>query len=233
MSVDPVLIERFSTKWVKDEASGCHLWIGAKLPKGYGFMKLPRERRQIYAHRLAYLIHYGEIPDRMQVCHRCDNPSCVNPEHLFVGSSQDNHDDMKVKGRSTYGERNARAKLTDEQVAQIRMAAEAGESNEAIAERFGIHKATVSRIAVGSRWGKATRKPPRKTPHRTVLSDRDVIAVRAMWEAGLKQREIAEKFGTSQTQISRIVRMKRRQDVQRESPLRNPAHAPLRYWRGN
>ena len=95
MAVDPELIARFNAKWVKDENSECHLWVATRLPKGYGIIKRPGERRQFYAHRLAYMIHVGDIPERTQVCHRCDNPSCVNPKHLFLGKSSDNQLDMK------------------------------------------------------------------------------------------------------------------------------------------
>lgn len=100
--------------------SGCWLWTGNKHPRGYGTIMLARHTYR--AHRYAYLITYGELPEGMEVCHRCDNPPCVNPNHLFLGTHQDNMDDMKAKGRLPYrkGAASGRAKLTEDQVRDIR-----------------------------------------------------------------------------------------------------------------
>lgn len=85
--------------------SGCLEWIGHKDRKGYG--RFASQSGEILAHRLAYIMHHGPI-GRQHVLHRCDNPSCVNPQHLFLGSNQDNMDDMVAKGRSSrrYGQDN-------------------------------------------------------------------------------------------------------------------------------
>lgn len=152
MPVDPDLIDRFNAKWVKDEASGCYLWTGAHLPKGYGIIKRPGERRQFYAHRLAYLIHKGEIPKGIQVCHSCDTPACVNPEHLFLGTRRDNQQDMKAKGRSLYGERNGHSKLTKRDVLEMRALKVAGVRQSKLALVYDVHPMTVSQIVTGKRW---------------------------------------------------------------------------------
>lgn len=152
MKIDPDLVARFNSKWAKDKKSDCFLWIGASLPKGYGIIKRPGERRQYYAHRLAYMIHKGEIPDRVQVCHSCDNPSCVNPKHLFLGTSKDNHQDMKVKNRHLYGERNTEAKLTDRDVKEIRVMWVAGVRQRKIGLAYGVCQGTISRIVLKKRW---------------------------------------------------------------------------------
>jgi len=148
---DLEFIERFNLKW-KIDSSGCWLWTAAKLPKGYGQMKLPKTRRQEYAHRLSYIIHYGEIPDGKHVCHRCDNPSCVNPDHLFLGSAQDNLDDMKSKGRHLYGEKNTQSVLTDDAVRKIKQLISDGLSQGKIAAMFNVHQVTISKIHRGLRW---------------------------------------------------------------------------------
>ena len=149
----PLLVDRFQAKYRVNRDSGCWEWTAALAGKGYGQIKVPGERRQMYAHRLSYLIRWGEIPKGKDVLHRCDNPRCVNPDHLFVGTSQDNHDDMKAKGRSTYGERNAQAILTEADIRAIRQLCEAGELSQwKIAKLFRIQQMEVSRIHRRVRW---------------------------------------------------------------------------------
>ncbi len=87
------------TEMTESKESGCIEWKGHKDPKGYG--RFSSHGGEVLTHRIAYLMHYGEIPDAMHVLHRCDNPSCVNPSHLFLGTNQDNMDDMVRKGRSS------------------------------------------------------------------------------------------------------------------------------------
>lgn len=133
------LRERFEAK--ADRAGGpdaCHLWTGWKSAKGYG--QLSSGARRYKAHRLAWQMENGEIPDGMMVCHRCDNPSCVNTRHMWVGSHEENMADMILKGRSprSVGPRNGQAKLSSEQVAELRRRRSAGESVGALAREFGV-----------------------------------------------------------------------------------------------
>lgn len=143
-------ISRFEQKF--DKTEGCWTWKASKAGQGYGQIKLPKQRRQAYAHRVAYEIYKGPIPAGQYVCHACDNPECVNPDHLFLGSSHDNHADMKEKGRHTYGEKSATRKLTENQVLQIRSCLAAGMTQMQIARAFGVQQMTISRINTGKRW---------------------------------------------------------------------------------
>ncbi len=104
----------------KDE-NGCMLWTGGTTPGGYGVMMTRTPNRKgLPAHRVAWQFAYGEIPEGMQVCHHCDRPACVNPEHLFLGTTQDNTADRDFKGRQARGVKHGRAKLTEEDVRTIR-----------------------------------------------------------------------------------------------------------------
>lgn len=114
---------RFLEKIEFDALTGCWLWTGARHPQGYGFIKR-KDGTQLRAHRVAYELAYGPIPPGLQVCHRCDNPRCIRPGHLFLGTARDNAADMVAKGRAARnaGERNGGALLTRPQVVQIREA---------------------------------------------------------------------------------------------------------------
>jgi|SRR6267378_2687469 len=147
---DSEYIARFEEKF--DKTEGCWNWKASCAGKGYGQIKLPKERKQIYAHRLSYMIYKGDIPEGLQVMHSCDNPKCVNPEHLSVGTCKDNQQDMKAKGRSTKGERSSCAKLKESQIHQIRYCLSIGMTQEHIARVFGVSQIQISRINTGKRW---------------------------------------------------------------------------------
>lgn len=153
---DQKFIDRFNLKWRIDEKSGCWIWAATKIPKGYGLIKRPQQRTQEYAHRASYMIHIGEIPNGCHVCHKCDNPSCVNPDHLFLGSAKENMHDMKQKGRHLYGERNSQAKLTEDAVRKIKQLLKDGMSQSKVALMFGMQQMEISRIKRGLRWAHIT-----------------------------------------------------------------------------
>lgn len=140
--------------WARvDITSGtCWVWLGAKAGR-YGRFSLGRRRVGEYAHRWSYEHHNGPIPSGLFVCHRCDNPACVRPDHLFVGSARVNQHDMyaKGRGRKACGERAGRAKLTEDQVREIRSRRPA-ETFPALAREFGISKRQAQGIVARESW---------------------------------------------------------------------------------
>lgn len=143
--------ERF---WAKVDKSGdCWIWTAAKLKKGYGQFKAKSYTR-VTAHRLSYEMAYGPIPDGMFVCHKCDNPSCVNPDHLFIGTALDNCQDMMAKGRAKTGgpfpgSKNGNAVLNEDDVLKIKSLPL---SYRKLAHQFGVSKTQIARIKTGVAW---------------------------------------------------------------------------------
>ncbi|ARK86072.1 hypothetical protein BOC42_00460 [Burkholderia pseudomallei] len=124
----------------------CWLWTGAKLPRGYGRFYFDGKPR--YAHRVSVVLHGGAVADDALVMHSCDNPSCVNPDHLSVGTQTENMRDAASKGRTVNsqdwgGEKNPKAKLTSSQRAELIARAMTGECNRALATNYGI---TITRV---------------------------------------------------------------------------------------
>jgi hypothetical protein len=144
--------ERFWAKVaVRDD--GCWEWTGGRRRGWYGqFNVYGHNSAPVLAHRVAWLLSHFVIPDGMFVCHRCDNPPCVNPAHLFLGTHGDNMADAVAKGRSATGERNGNASVSDDRARLILRASRAGLRPFQIARALDVHVATVCRIVNGTSW---------------------------------------------------------------------------------
>lgn len=152
-----IMSVRFATKWKLDEKTECWNWTASCAGKGYGQIKIHGTRHQIYAHRLSYILHKGAVGKGKHVCHTCDNPKCVNPGHLFVGTSEDNHQDMKRKGRHLFGSKNSQARLTEKDVTHILTLLKLGMSQIKIAQLYKVHQVSISKINCGIRWSHLKR----------------------------------------------------------------------------
>lgn len=149
------LRKRLEAKTAKRD-SGCWEWTGKDRIKGYG--RLGKYR----AHRLAWMLDRGAIPDSLFVCHKCDNRACVNPDHLFLGTAIDNNADKAAKGRNAIGQAHGACKLTPEQVLEARAAYAKGTPKEwgrnKLAKKFGVSKSAVAFAVNGGTWNQALEK---------------------------------------------------------------------------
>ena len=143
MSVD----ERFWARVPKKNKNECWEWSGHRHRQGYGFLKVDGTSK--LGHRISWEIHYSAIPVGKMVLHRCDNPPCCNPTHLFLGTQKDNMIDCSAKGRLCCGEKNVLSRLTSEVVTRIRSAK--GTYRE-IAKLFGTASSNVSVIKNRQGW---------------------------------------------------------------------------------
>ena len=148
--------ERFFDKVIKKDENSCWNWIGAKTggrPSNPGYGTISLNCKDISVHRFSYEFHNGEkIPEGTCVCHKCDNPLCVNPKHLFLGSYYVNTHDAVCKNRMAFGTKHGRAKLTENQVRLIRKLRKRGFSGLHLEKMFGVNHVTIYRLCKGVIW---------------------------------------------------------------------------------
>lgn len=145
-----------------DPSTGCRNWTGTVEGGGYGLIWV--NGKNVGAHRLSYEVAYGPIPEGLNVCHRCDNRRCCEPDHLFAGTQAENMADMIRKGRKPWlaGELNTRSKLTDAIAAEIRSLKGVIPQKD-IAVRFGVCASTVSYVMNDKRWVAIPTDSPQQT----------------------------------------------------------------------
>lgn len=172
------LEERFWAKVDKRGPDECWPWTGARGPKGYGAFSINNRAR--LATRTSMALHLGSSDPLVGlfVCHRCDNPPCVNPAHLFLGTLQDNNRDMAAKGRGKnpvmYGEAHPQAKLSQADVDDIRSSAE---SRAVVAARLGVSASAVKKIRSGKTWKASRGSLSLGQPHLSTMSSTPRAAV--------------------------------------------------------
>lgn len=152
------LVDRLYSKIVINERSGCWEWQGSKR-RGYGRLivgsRKDGSRKSESAHRLSYVLSKGEIPDGKEVCHKRDNPCCINPDHLFLGTKKENAEDRERKGRNIIfaGEEQPMAKLTKKTVKDARWEhAFKGTSFQKLADKYGVSKSTIQNAVNRKTW---------------------------------------------------------------------------------
>ena len=206
----PTLKERFDAKWKLDPITGCWMWT-ASMTKGQGALLIGgRGGRNVMAHRIAHALYIGPVPDSLCVMHRCENMSCVNPEHLFLGSLQDRSDHMTGRGRQ-----HSTLKPHDVEIARLRHTR--GVALPVIARDLGVSESGAASALTGSTWRHVgghvliTKQPAAGARHpRCKLSSEDVCAIRKSVADGERTADIAFRYGISTNHVRRIARGARR-----------------------
>lgn len=148
-------IPRFLAKVDTVEPEKCWNWKNKKGKWGYGYFKIGKLQgkvRSMSAHRASFILFNGLIPKGLCICHKCDNPACVNPAHLFAGTNKENTADMVAKGRCQCGENRANSKLTELQVREMRELHKAGFGSERLGRLFDVNKNTAKAIVLRQKW---------------------------------------------------------------------------------
>lgn len=190
--------------WSKVDRSGgpdaCWPWIASRQPRGAGQVGVGSTA--MLAHRVAYLLARGELPDALMISHACGVLACVNPAHLYATAAP--------PGRSLPGERNGRAKLTADDVASIRRRYAGGERAAALAKEYGVGEARLQQVATGNGWRHVA---PPGAPRQRRLSPDEAREIRRLHGDGERGADIARSFGVSGATVSRIVRGKAWRDA--------------------
>lgn len=204
--------DRFWEKINKTES--CWIWTGYRMPFGHGQMHL--NGRTVLVHRFSWELHKGPIPEGIEVCHNCpggDNPSCVNPDHLFLGTQADNMADAQKKGRiytgganqAAYGEDHGMSRLTEEQVIDILSLRNQGLSYSKIANRYGFLSQSIGEICRGETWSHIPRPQMTFTDAVRKLTEPRVIEILSRLKHGERQASLAREFGVDPGTIQSIV----------------------------
>ena len=157
MSIDSIARSLILSKSKLDHVSGCWNWTAGKNSGGYGIVQFNGSK--FSAHRLSYEAFIGPILNGLLACHKCDNVNCVNPDHIFIGTHDDNMRDMAEKGRSTRGEKGSRAAISESDAVKIFEMIKSGAKVKNIMREFNVSRNTVKHIKGGGSWNHITGIP--------------------------------------------------------------------------
>lgn len=207
--------KRFNEQYERDSESGCWIWTGTRHEHGYG--QIGVDGKTIGAHRYSYKLHNGEIPDGAFICHKCHNPPCVNPDHLYAGDAETNAQDAVDNGdwpRLT-GEKSPGSKLNRETVIEIRNVYREGNSTVSeLADSYDVSTGTISRAINGKAWAHVGGPVDVDTHERmgrsgeknngTELTEEQVREIKRRLQNGEAQNSISEDYPISHSGVNKI-----------------------------
>lgn len=226
------IVELFERHFVPEPNSGCWIWIGARLPDGYGtFGSYRNVTRAGRAARVAWMLYRGEIPSGLEVRHKCDTPPCVNPGHLLLGTRVENERDKVDRGRRGPGEKSTCVKLTDAQVLDIRARYSAGNTSlSKLAREYRVSLDNIHRIIRRETWSHLpggdseclTGLERSMRAANTRLTPDTVVAIRAAHAAGgVTAAALARTYGLSDRYVGTIVRREVWRHLPQPEPVAN------------
>lgn len=195
------------------DPKGCWLFTGkARSSFGYGLMYIGRDHRKAGhgnspTHRISYVLANRDLPEGKWILHRCDNPPCCNPDHLFAGTHDENMADMMKKQRQQkqQGDEKGCAIYTGAQALAVAKLAREGKSSTEIEKTLRVDKRFVSRVRIGVAWTSVTGLDRGELKSKRKLTEDDVIAIRHHHANGASLDELASRFGVSPSNISMVV----------------------------
>lgn len=218
-----MLDDRFWTKVDKSSPNGCWEWTATKNNKGYGCFSarqiIPGRKTKALAHRLSYAYFKGPIPPGQNILHSCDNPACVNPDHLRAGSQSENISESVAKGRKPLanirGEQIGTSRLTAEKVFSIREKYLAGVPRAQIASEADISEVTIKRVVSGRSWQhliglrgqtieRLNAEKAKREKAGSVLTAEHIPYIRAEIATGRSNQDIADELGVHRRTIADI-----------------------------
>jgi len=218
---------KFYRKISNPDSNGCMNWLGAKTRNGYGTLTWNKKPMTL-AHRLSYKLHKGSIPENMCVCHTCDNPSCVNPDHLWIGTIAENNQDMVNKDRQHLKKgMRLSSKLTELQIKDIRNKILQGITMVELSKVYGVSDRTINNINSGKLWPSIDTKEHRllrlkkvkemRSKHSSKLATKLTIEqikeIKIRLSNGEGQKNIGLDYGVSQFCIYEIKHGRRWKDI--------------------
>lgn len=222
-------IERFFKKVGIGLNEQCWKWQGSNDGK-HGYGRIAFRGKTYISSRVSYFIHYGFDPKSLMVCHKCDNPPCVNPHHLFIGTRRTNMTDRDLKGRNNIpkGEAHYLHRFTEKDVIQIRTLYKNGAMQHEIAEVFNTSQSVIKSIVNGKTWKHVAfdwegshpgdRHYYQRNPDKVLrgesngsskLSESDVREIRQLCASGISQAKVGKQFGICQQGVWGIVHRKK------------------------
>lgn len=202
-------LERLKMLYEKNviRQEGCWDWKGYIARTGYAEIGRSKNFHEKNAHRISWMIHKGNIPEGMYICHKCDNPKCTNPDHLFIGTHQDNDKDRDEKGRNVKGEDVESSILKDQDIKEIKTLLTQGKSCLEISRKYDVSHDAIKRINKNETWKHIPwpteiqgngRDGPRK------LSIQDVIEIKKLLKLGVPCSKLGRDYGVTKESINAI-----------------------------